>query len=148
MLSWRNVVNILVTPEFFIMYCAVKSRPRHSEIIYTSYKLATNIDDVSCCLKLSATWAITPTPALWNHSFFTWNWEVLVSKTHQWYCHHLRDQEGYWHECCYEQRKAKMMSESWHQLFSIPTAVIPESSPLLRWYIVALVEQQYNTDNS
>lgn len=26
---------------------------------------------VSCCFRLSATWATTPAPALWNHSFLT-----------------------------------------------------------------------------
>lgn len=27
---------------------------------------------ISCCFMVSATWATTPAPALWNHSFFTW----------------------------------------------------------------------------
>lgn len=37
-----------------------------------SYRLAVIRQENSCCFKLSATWAITPAPALWNHSFFTW----------------------------------------------------------------------------
>lgn len=37
-----------------------------------SYKLAAIYEEDSWCFRLSATWAITPTPALWSHSFFTW----------------------------------------------------------------------------
>lgn len=40
----------------------------------------------------------------------------------------IRDQRG----CCYVRRTARMRNESWHQLFSIPTVVSRESSPLER----------------
>lgn len=36
------------------------------------------------------------------------------------------------HGCCYVRRTARMRNESWHQLFSIPTVVSHESSPLER----------------
>lgn len=41
-------------------------------IQHHGYKLAAIYVEDSCCFRLSETWATTPAPALWSHSFFTW----------------------------------------------------------------------------
>lgn len=59
----------------------------------------------------------------------------MLYKLYQWVIYHHPWKKGLGdavHGCCYEQRKARVLSESWHQLFSIPIAVIPVSSPLLK----------------
>lgn len=43
------------------------------------------------------------------------------------------------HVCCYEQRRARMLSESWHQLFSIPTSASHLSFPLLTYWKQSLL---------
>jgi hypothetical protein len=94
------------------------------------------IEDVSWCLKLSTTWATTPTPALWSHFFFTWNPKEYSCYKSNYISDisilEIKIQRNAVHGCYYGQREAKLLSETWHQLFSIPIFVIPVSSPLLK----------------
>lgn len=95
---------------------------------------------VSCCFRLSATWATTPAPALWNHSFLTCFQTMKLAspkvnkiRVHRWNRKHFEIEIGdIVHEYCYGQRMARLPSESWHQLFSIPTVASHVSFPLLR----------------
>ena len=92
------------------------------------------IEDVSCCLKLSTTWATTPTPALWSHFFFTWNPKNtrVINYISGASILEMKIQRNAVHGCYCGQREATLLSESWHQLLSIPISVIPVSSPLLK----------------
>lgn len=85
---------------------------------------------------LSATWAMTPAPALWSHSFLTcialmpWT-PVEMKRTHliwsKWYAVHTTNI----HVCCYEQSKAIVLYGSWHLLSSNRPSASHGSSPLL-----------------
>lgn len=92
------------------------------------------IEDVSCCLKLSTTWATTPTPALWSHFFFTWNQRNthVINYTSDASILEMVIQRNAVHGCYCGQREATLLSESWHQLWSIPIFVIPVSFPLFK----------------
>lgn len=72
------------------MFCFLRKEKKNSQVknkpslkkIYT-YKLAVKNWVDSCCLRVSATWATTPTPALWSHSFFTWTttpWKMSTER--------------------------------------------------------------------
>lgn len=89
----------------------------------------------SCCFRLSATWAMTPAPALCSHSLFTWTNNISHQENMDGCMHKDFGKEGCWiwiiHEYCYGQRMAKMLNESWHQLSSTPTSVSRVSFPLM-----------------
>lgn len=101
---------------------------------FRGYKLAEiNGEEDSCCLRLSATWATTPAPALWNHSFFTWI-KGKTSHMKSWTEKHFSNQKFMMeilHGCYCGRKRARVRNESWHQLFSIPLSVNLVSFPLL-----------------
>lgn len=88
----------------------------------------------SWCFRLSATWAMTPAPALCSHSLFTWINNISSYQENKNDCMHKdlgKEVCRTIHEYCYGQRMAKMLNESWHQLSSIPTFVTHVSFPLI-----------------
>lgn len=99
----------------------------------------------SCCFRLSATWAMTPAPALCSHSLFTWINSIYSHQENKNGCMNKdfgKDVCRTIHEYCYGQRMAKMLNESWHQLSSIPTFVTHVSFPLIE----AIQKQSIQSD--